>query len=101
MPEREPFTLDARSPVLYYLQRLRDEAHRFAIASHRAKRAKTMGRSLLDDVPGIGPRRKQALLHHFGAAKSVAAAGLADLEAVTGISRKVAKVVYEHFHDEA
>ncbi len=101
LAEREPFSLDARSPVLYYLQRLRDEAHRFAIGTHRAKRAKSMGQSLLDDVPGIGPRRKQALLHHFGAAKSVAAAGLADLETVNGISRTVAKVIYDHFHDEA
>ena len=98
LPKRDPFSLDARHPVLYFLQRLRDEAHRFAIGSHRTKRAQAISRSLLDEVPGIGARRKQALLHHFGSARAVADAGLADLEVVRGISRQVAQRIYDHFH---
>ena len=93
-----PLSLEPRDPVLYFLQRLRDEAHRFAIGAHRARRTKALGRSPLDEVPGIGPRRKRALLHHFGSAREVARAGLADLEAVPGINKTVAKVVYDHFH---
>jgi excinuclease ABC subunit C len=98
MPGRAPFSLEPRDPVLYFLQRLRDEAHRFAIGTHRAKRAKAIGQSLLDDVPGIGIRRKKALLLHFGSARMVARAGLAELERVQGISKGVAKKIYEHFH---
>lgn len=98
MPGREPFSLDPRDPVLYFLQRLRDEAHRFAIGTHRAKRSKQIGQSLLDEVPGIGARRKKALLLHFGSARSVARAGLADLAAVDGISETVARKIYDHFH---
>ena len=102
-PERmqaglEPISLEPRDPVLYFLQRLRDEAHRFAIGTHRAKRTKALGQSPLDEVPGIGPRRKRALLHHFGSARAVARAGLADLETVPGISKTVAKLVYDFFH---
>ena len=97
---KPPLMLDAKDPVLYFLQRLRDEAHRFAIGTHRAKRIKAIGQSLLDEIPGIGARRKRALLHHFGSARGVAAAGLADLERVAGISKTVAKKVYEHFHAE-
>ena len=100
LPGRAPLSLEPRDPVLYFLQRLRDEAHRFAIGTHRAKRAKSALQSRLDDVPGVGARRKRALLHHFGSAQSVARAGLADLEAVSGISRAVAKKVYDHFHPE-
>ena len=100
-PGREPFGLDPRDPVLYYLQRLRDEAHRFAIGTHRARRAKAIGSSPLDEIPGIGARRKKALLHHFGSARGVARAGLADLERVEGISKAVAQRIYEHFHAEA
>ena len=100
LPQRAPIALDARHPVLYFLQRLRDEAHRFAIGTHRAKRAKAIGQSLLDEVSGIGAKRKRALLHHFGSARSVARAGLSDLEAVKGISRTVAKKIYDHFHPE-
>ncbi|MCC7276118.1 MAG: excinuclease ABC subunit UvrC [Alphaproteobacteria bacterium] len=96
--DRPPLSLEPRDPVLYFLQRLRDEAHRFAIGAHRARRTKALGRSPLDEVPGIGPRRKRALLHHFGSAREVARAGLADLEAVPGINKTVAKVVYDHFH---
>jgi excinuclease ABC subunit C len=100
VPGREPFSLDPRDPVLYFLQRLRDEAHRFAIGSHRARRAKALVTSPLDEIPGIGARRKKALLHHFGSARGVSRAGLADLERVEGISKAVAKRIYEHFHAE-
>jgi excinuclease ABC subunit C len=98
MAGREPFQLPPNDPVLFYLQRLRDEVHRFAIGTHRAKRQKSMERSPLDEVQGIGPGRKKALLHHFGSAREVARAGLADLEAVPGISSSTAKKVYDHFH---
>ncbi len=98
---RPPLTLEPRDPVLYFLQRLRDEAHRFAIGSHRAKRARQLARSILDDVPGIGPRRKRALLNHFGSARAVASAGLADLQQVEGISGTVANTIYDHFHAES
>jgi excinuclease ABC subunit C len=101
MPGREPFDLPARDPVLYYLQRLRDEAHRFAITSHRAARQKTLSRSGLDAVEGIGPARKRALLNHFGSARGVAQAGLAALEACPGIDRALAVRIYEHFHPGA
>lgn len=100
MPGREPFTLPPNDPVLYFLQRLRDEAHRFAIGTHRARRSKAIGRSELDSVPGIGAKRKRALLHRFGSAKAVAQAGLADLRQVEGISNAVAKAIYDHFHGE-
>ena len=98
VPGRAPFSLDLRDPVLYFLQRLRDEAHRFAIGTHRARRTKALGRSPLDEIVGIGARRKQALLHHFGSARAVARAGLGELERVTGISKTVAKNIYDHFH---
>lgn len=94
------FSLEPNDPVLYFLQRLRDEAHRYAIGGHRAKRSRGLGRSVLDEVPGIGAKRKRALLHHFGSARSVGRAGLADLEAVEGISRQVAKSIYDHFHSD-
>ncbi len=100
LPERPPLALDGRDPVLYFLQRLRDEAHRFAIGSHRAKRAAATGKSQLDEIAGVGARRKRALLHHFGSARGVAQAGLADLERVEGISKTMAKVVYDHFHGD-
>jgi excinuclease ABC subunit C len=100
VPGRAPFSFDRRDPVLYFLQRLRDEAHRFAIATHRAKRTKALGRSPLDEIDGVGARRKQALLHHFGSARAVARAGLGDLERVSGISKTVAKKIYDHFHPD-
>jgi excinuclease ABC subunit C len=100
MPDQEPFQMEHRDPVLYYLQRLRDEAHRFAIGTHRAKRAKAVGASPLDEIPGVGPGRKKALLLHFGSAREVARAGLADLEGVAGISKAVAKKIYDHFNAE-
>ncbi len=98
--ERPPLALAHQDPVLYFLQRLRDEAHRFAIGAHRSRRGKATGRSQLDDVPGVGRKRKRALLHHFGSARGVAEAGLADLEKVAGINKSVAKAVYDHFHTE-
>ncbi|HEY2540777.1 MAG TPA: excinuclease ABC subunit UvrC [Stellaceae bacterium] len=98
IPGRAPFSLDPRDPILYFLQRLRDEAHRFAIGTHRARRAKAIGRSPLDEIAGVGARRKRALLHHFGSARAVARAGLGELERVTGISKIVAKKIYDHFH---
>ncbi len=97
-PDAPPLTLDPRDPVLYYLQRLRDEAHRFAIGTHRARRQGDIARSPLDGVPGIGPRRKKALLLHFGSARAIGRASLEDLAAVEGISRTVAERIYDHFH---
>ncbi|HCS23904.1 MAG TPA: excinuclease ABC subunit C [Rhodospirillaceae bacterium] len=99
MPGRDTFSLPPDDPVLYFLQRLRDEAHRFAITSHRARRSKAIGATPLDSVPGIGARRKKALLLHFGSAKAVAEAGVADLQKVTGISKAVAERIYAFFHD--
>jgi excinuclease ABC subunit C len=94
----EPFQLPPRDPVLYFLQRLRDEAHRFAITTHRAGRSKSIRVSELDEIDGIGAARKRALLNHFGSARGVKMAGLADLEAVPGISHETARRVYAHFH---
>jgi excinuclease ABC subunit C len=92
------FQLPPNNPVLFYIQRLRDEAHRFAIGAHRAKRAKSMTASPLDEVPGIGPSRKRALLMHFGTAKAVRGAALEDLEKAPGISRTMARGIYDYFH---
>lgn len=100
MPEKAPFQLPPRHPVLYFLQRLRDEAHRFAIGSHRARRSKDITRTGLEDVPGIGARRKKALLHHFGSARGVREAALQDLQSVEGISDALARKIYDHFHPE-
>ena len=97
LPGRPPLSLAARDPLLYFLQRLRDEAHRFAIGTHRARRAKARVRSALDEIPGVGPRRKKALLYRFGSARGVSQAGLADLETVDGISRTVARAIHDHF----
>lgn len=93
------FTLPVRDPVLYFVQRLRDEAHRFAIGSHRARRKKEMVRNPLDEISGIGPARKRSLLLHFGTAKAVRNAAVEDLMAVDGISESVARLVYNHFHE--
>jgi excinuclease ABC subunit C len=97
---RDGFTLPPRDPVLYFIQRMRDEAHRFAIGSHRARRKKEMVKNPLDEIGGIGPTRKRALLHHFGTAKAVSRAGINDLIAVEGISEAVARLVYDHFHED-
>lgn len=93
------FTLPPRDPVLYFIQRMRDEAHRFAIGSHRARRKKEMVKNPLDEIGGIGPTRKRALLQHFGTAKAVSRAAVSDLMAVEGISEAVARLVYNHFHE--
>jgi excinuclease ABC subunit C len=95
---REPFQLPPRDPVLYFLQRLRDEAHRFAITTHRNSRSKKITVSELDEVPGIGAARKRALLMHFGSARGVKAAGLKELESVNGINQATARQIYAHFH---
>jgi excinuclease ABC subunit C len=98
LPNGRDFQLPPNSSVLFYIQRLRDEAHRFAIGAHRAKRAKSMTASPLDEVPGIGPSRKRALLMHFGTAKAVRGAALEDLEKAPGISRTMARGIYDYFH---
>ncbi len=97
LPGDAPFKLPQKDPVLYYLQRLRDEAHRFAIGGHRAKRKKAITDNPLDGIPGVGPSRKKALLAHFGSAKSVRNAALADLEAVDGVSKAMAKRIHDWF----
>ena len=101
VPGRAPFSLPVRDPVLYFIQRLRDEAHRFAIGSHRLRRKKAMVRNPLDEISGIGPTRKRALLHHFGTAKAVSRAGIEDLAAVDGISEAMAQLIYRHFHEDS
>jgi excinuclease ABC subunit C len=98
MAGREPFMLPHNDPVLYYLQRLRDESHRYVIGAHRQKRTKAIESSPLDGLPGIGAVRKKALLHHFGSAKAVAQAGEADLRLVSGISAQIAARIYSYFH---
>ena len=97
MPGKPPFSLEPRDPVLYFLQRLRDEAHRFAIGTHRTRRAADITKSALDEVPGIGAGRKRALLHHFGSARAVAVATLEDIKAVAGISDALAQKIHDHF----
>jgi len=94
---KPPFSLEPRDPVLYFLQRLRDEAHRFAIGTHRTRRAGELTRSALDEVPGIGASRKRALLHHFGSARAVGAATLEDIKSVPGISGALAQKIHDHF----
>ncbi len=94
-----PFALRHNDPVLYFIQRMRDEAHRFAIGTHRAKRSKAVGATPLDDVPGVGAARKRALLAHFGSAKAVARANLTDLKAVDGVSGALAEKIYDYFHE--
>ena len=97
MTGRKPFLLEPRDPTLYFLQRMRDEAHRFAIGTHRARRSNELTRSTLDEVPGIGPGRKKALLHHFGSARAVAVAAIEDIKAVPGISGALAQKIHDHF----
>ncbi len=99
MPDRDMFQLPVNDPVLHYLERLRDEAHRFAIGSHRARRSKDITRSPLDQIPGIGAKRKKALLTYFGSAKSVQGAAIEDLQKVDGISEAVARTIYDYFHE--
>ena len=101
MPGREPFRLELKSPVLYYLQRLRDEAHRFAIGSHRKRRAKAIGANPLDEIAGVGAARKRALLQHFGSARAVAGASLNDLQSIAGVSEALARKIFDFFHPSA
>ncbi|KUP91678.1 UvrABC system protein C [Tritonibacter horizontis] len=98
-PGENAFALQRNDPVLYFVQRMRDEAHRFAIGTHRAKRAKSMAANPLDDIPGVGARRKKALLTHFGSAKAVSRANLSDLTAVEGVSDALAETIYNFFQD--
>jgi excinuclease ABC subunit C len=98
-PGQRPFALPRNDPILYFIQRMRDEAHRFVIGAHRAKRSKGIGATPLDDVPGVGAARKRALLAHFGSAKAVSRANLADLKAVEGISDAMAETIYGFFHE--
>ena len=95
------FMLETRDPVLYYIQRLRDEAHRFAIGSHRAKRSRAIGVNPLDEIAGIGPTRKKALLQSFGSAKAIGKANVADLAGVAGVSRQLAQAIFDHFHPDS
>ena len=96
---RDPFMLKPRDPVLYFVQRLRDEAHRFAIGSHRARRKKDLREAGLQEIPGIGPTRKRALLQHFGTLKAIERASLSDLAKVPGVSAETARKIYDFFHD--
>ena len=99
LPGRTAFRMEPRDPVLYYIQRLRDEAHRFAIGSHRARRKKDITEAGLQAIPGVGPTRKRALLRHFGTLKAIERASLADLETVSGINAATAKAIYDYFHE--
>jgi excinuclease ABC subunit C len=96
---KEPFRLPPRDPALYFVQRLRDEAHSFAIGTHRARRKKEFVKSPLDEIAGIGPARKRALLHAFGTAKAISRAALSDLEATPGVNKATAKLVYDFFNE--
>jgi excinuclease ABC subunit C len=101
LPGREPFKLKPRDPVLYFVERLRDEAHRFAVGSHRVRRRRDIREAGLQEIPGIGPTRKRALLHHFGTLKAIERAALADLAKVPGISAETARKIYDFFHERA
>ena len=101
LPGREPFKLKPRDPVLYFVQRLRDEAHRFAVGSHRVRRRRDIREGGLQEIPGVGPTRKRALLHHFGTLKAIERAAPADLAKVPGISAETARKIYDFFHERA
>jgi excinuclease ABC subunit C len=101
LPGKSPFTLPERDSTMFFLQRLRDESHRFAIGSHRTKRKIALNRSPLDGIAGVGGRRKKALLHHFGSGRAVEQAGIEDLATVEGISKNLAQAIYDHFHDDS
>ena len=93
------YKFEKNDPTLFFLQRLRDEAHRFAISTHRAKRKKNLSKSLLDQIQGIGKQRKRALLNHFGSARAVESASLEDLKAIEGIEDSIANKIYNYFHE--
>jgi len=101
LPGRDSFKLPPRDPVLYFVERLRDEAHRFAVGSHRARRKRDLREAGLQEIAGIGPTRKRALLHYFGTLKSIERASVTDLMQVDGISAETARRIYEFFHDGA
>jgi len=101
MAGKSPFKLPPRDPLLYFVERLRDEAHRFAIGSHRARRKKDIREAGLQEIPGIGPTRKRALLRHFGTVKAIERASLPDLANVPGINAETARKIYEFFHEQA
>jgi excinuclease ABC subunit C len=101
VPGREPFKLKPRDPVLYFVQRLRDEAHRFAVGSHRVRRRRDLREAGLQEIPGIGPTRKRALLRHFGTLKAIERAAPTDLAKVPGISAEIARKIYDFFHERA
>jgi excinuclease ABC subunit C len=101
MPGREPFKLKPRDPLLYFVQRLRDEAHRFAVGSHRVRRRRDIREAGLQEIPGVGPTRKRALLRHFGTLKAIERAAVADLAKVPGISAETARKIYDFFHERA
>jgi excinuclease ABC subunit C len=101
VPGREPFRLPPRDPLLYFIERMRDEAHRFAVGSHRQRRKKGIRESGLQEIPGIGPTRKRALLHHFGTLKAIERASLADLSKVPGVNADTAQRIYDYFHERA
>ena len=101
MPDKAPIRLPPRDPALYFVQRLRDEAHRFAIGAHRAKRKRELTKSPLDEIPGIGPSRKRALLHHFGTMKAIQRAALDDLMRAPGVNAATARTVYDFFRASA
>ena len=99
-PAASSFRLPPRDPLLYFVERLRDEAHRFAIGSHRSRRKRDIREGGLQEIPGIGPTRKRALLHHFGTLKAIERASLADLTKVPGINDDTARRIYDYFHEK-
>jgi excinuclease ABC subunit C len=101
IPGRAPFRLKPRDPALYFVERLRDEAHRFAVGSHRARRRRDIREAGLQEIPGIGPGRKRALLQHFGTLKAIERASAADLAKVQGVSAEIARKIYDFFHERA
>jgi excinuclease ABC subunit C len=101
IPGRPPFRLPPRDPLLYFVERMRDEAHRFAVGSHRQRRKRDIREAGLQEIPGIGPTRKRALLHHFGTLRAIERASLADLAHVPGISAEIARKVYDFFHESS
>jgi len=98
--EEQPFTFPKESPALHLLQQIRDEAHRFAITNHRQQRTKQRKSSTLESIEGIGAKRRQLLLKHFGGLQGVKKAGIEDLKQISGISEQLAKKIYEHFHEQ-
>ena len=99
MKDKESFALEFQSPLAFYMQNLRDEAHRFAIGTHRQKRAKSISKSRVDEIEGIGNARKRDLLNYFGSAEEIAQAEVKDLQKVRGISKKTAEKIYKYFHN--